>query len=47
MYLDNQKILIASKGIENESFMTMSEVFIDETNHSKKKYHDSFRSKYC
>jgi len=35
-YLDNQKILIASKGIENESFMTMSEVFIDETNHSKK-----------
>ena len=35
-YLDNQKILIASKGIENESFMTMSEVFVDETNHSKK-----------
>ena len=35
-YLDNQKILIASKGIENKSFMTMSEVFIDETNHSKK-----------
>ena len=23
-YLDNQKILIASKGIENKSFMTMS-----------------------
>ena len=35
-YLNNQKILIATKGIENESFMTMSEVFLDETNHSKK-----------
>ena len=35
-HLDNQKILIASKGIENKSFMTMSEVFIDETNHAKK-----------
>ena len=35
-YLDNHKILIASKGIENKSFMTMSEVFVDETNHSKK-----------
>ena len=35
-HLDNQKILIASKGIENESFMTMSEVFLDETNHLKK-----------
>ena len=35
-HLDNQKILIASKGIENKSFMTMSEVFIDETNHLKK-----------
>ena len=35
-YLDNQKILIASKGIENKSFMTMSEVFIDETNYLKK-----------
>ena len=34
-YLDNQKILIASKGIENKSFMTMSEVFIDETNYLK------------
>lgn len=35
-YLDKQKILIASKGIENQSFMTMSEVFVDETNYSKK-----------
>ena len=35
-YLRNQKILIATKGIENESFMTMSEVFLDETKHSKK-----------
>ena len=26
-YLDKQKILIASKGIENQSFMTMSEYF--------------------
>ena len=28
--------MIATKGIENESFMTMSEVFLDETKHSKK-----------
>ena len=35
-YLDKQKILIASKGIENQSFMTMSEIFVDETNYSKK-----------
>ena len=34
--LKNQKILIATKGIENDSFLTMSEVFLNETNYIKK-----------
>lgn len=35
-YLTNQKVLILTKGIEKKSFMTMSEVFIQETKFPKK-----------